>query len=243
MRHLLYVAFIIKVDYILFLLNGVLYRLPCTALFSLDTAKDQIGSVNHFTVTDLDRRLGMCLRCCIGNFHIAVIVVIGFLVIQILGSRLRQHKNEGAVVIPILLSDSKNGGGCELIKISISADEKVYVFVFRKQSADFFFQPIFYPERIVNISVSKERHRVNVHTHLLTKIPTEPFCVRWVILMTRLSLKNSPVELQRPYSAKDGDIPSRKADAQNCYVYSGHLEPCSITFAYYKHGFYAYRYS
>lgn len=55
--------------------------------------------------------------------------------------------------------------------------------------------------------------------------------------MTRLSLKNSPVELQRPYSAKDGDIPSRKADAQNCYVYSGHLEPCSITFAYYKHGF------
>ena len=61
--------------------------------------------------------------------------------------------------------------------------------------------------------------------------------------MTRLSLKNSPVELQRPYSAKDGDIPSRKADAQNCYVYSGHLEPCSIAFAYYKHGFYAYRYS
>ena len=61
--------------------------------------------------------------------------------------------------------------------------------------------------------------------------------------MTRLSLKNSPVELQRPYSAKDGDIPSRKADAQNYYVYSGHLEPCSITFAYYKHGFYAHRYS
>ena len=48
--------------------------------------------------------------------------------------------------------------------------------------------------------------------------------------MTRLSLKNSPIELQRPYSAKDGDIPSRKADAQNQYVYSGHLESTSFGF-------------
>ena len=78
MRHLLYVAFIIKVDYILFLLDSVLHCLPGTAFLSLDTAKDQIGSVNHFTVSDLDRRLGMCLRCCIGYFHVAVIVVIAF---------------------------------------------------------------------------------------------------------------------------------------------------------------------
>lgn len=42
--------------------------------------------------------------------------------------------------------------------------------------------------------------------------------------MTRLSLKNSPIELQWPYTAKDGDIPSRKADASYLYVYSGHLE-------------------
>src|SRR5699024_11055905 len=149
-------------------------------------------------------------------------------------SCIRQHKNERAVVIPILLSDSKHSGGCELIELSISADEKVHVFMFRNQTADFFFQPIFYSEWVVNISVSEERHCKNLHKHLLTTIPAEPFCVRWVILMTRLSLKNSPVELQRPYSAKDGDISSRKADAQNCYVYSGHLEPCSITFAYYK---------
>ncbi len=44
------------------MLDGILNCLPCTALFSLDTAQNEIGTVNHFTVMDLDRRLGMCLR-------------------------------------------------------------------------------------------------------------------------------------------------------------------------------------
>ena len=81
MRHLLYVAFIIKVDYILFLLDSVLHCLSGTAFLTLNTAENEVGSIYHFTVADLDRRLGMCLRCCIGNFHVAVVVVVGFLVI------------------------------------------------------------------------------------------------------------------------------------------------------------------
>ena len=54
-------------------------------------------------------------------------------------------------------------------------------------------------------------------------MPTELLCVRWAIPMTRLSLKNSPVELQWPYTARELDIPFRKADAWCLYVYSGHI--------------------
>lgn len=131
-----------KVNYCFILLDGILHRLPSAALLSLNTTENEVGSIYHFTVADLDGSFWMSHRCGIGDFHIAVIVVIVFLVIQILGSRIRQHKNEGAVVIPILLSDSKHGGGCKLIELAVTPYEEVYVFVFRKQSADFFFQPI-----------------------------------------------------------------------------------------------------
>lgn len=41
----------------------IMYRLPCTAFFMFNVADDQIGTVDHFAITDLNGSFGMYAGC------------------------------------------------------------------------------------------------------------------------------------------------------------------------------------
>ena len=83
-----------KVYYSLALLHCIIYSLPCTALFVLNIADNQIGSINHFTVSNLDSRFGMCYRSNVGYLYVGVVVVKVIFVIKILCRRIRQHQHK-----------------------------------------------------------------------------------------------------------------------------------------------------
>jgi len=85
---ILYIYIFCKIDNVLALLHSILHRLPSTTAFVVDAADDKIGTVNHFTVANLDGRFRMCHRCSVGDLYVGVIVVKVFFVIKILCRRI-----------------------------------------------------------------------------------------------------------------------------------------------------------
>ena len=70
----------------------MIHRLPSAAFFVLDITNDQIGTVNHFTVANLDSGFWMRHGCGVGNLYIGIIIVKVIFVIKVLRGRIRQHQ-------------------------------------------------------------------------------------------------------------------------------------------------------
>ena len=96
-------------------------------------------------------------------------------VIKILSRGIRQHQHQGTVIVPMIFSYAKYRRRYALVEVPIASNQEIHILIFVNKFPYLFFQKVLYLYDVIHVSVTKKRHRINPHTSLLIKTPTEPF--------------------------------------------------------------------
>ena len=81
--------------------SGVFHSLPCAAAFTLNAENNQMGSVNHFSVSSLMGIFEMTDSGSFADFYFIIILPERIFIIPELCCGIGQHQNMGAVVASI----------------------------------------------------------------------------------------------------------------------------------------------
>ena len=81
--------------------SGVFHSLPCAAAFTLNAENNQMGSVNHFSVSSLMGIFEMTDSGSFADFNFIIILPERIFIISELCCGIGQHQNMGAVVASI----------------------------------------------------------------------------------------------------------------------------------------------
>lgn len=114
-------------------------------------------------ITDLNRLLRMCLRRFRAQLNIAVVFIERLHIVFIFCLGISHNPVQFAVRLPELFPYSVNRRGYQLIKLSISADQKFNVLFCRKQVTHQHLHLMLRVEWILYYSVSKEGYGINDH--------------------------------------------------------------------------------
>ena len=125
------------------LLLGILHGLPCATALALDAKHNQIRSVHHGPVSGLVGIFVVAHGSSFTYFDFIVIVPEGFFVVPELCGEIGQNQNMCAVVAAVFLLTAAYCGGNDLVKLSISPNQELDIFVFPHQCSYELFQPIF----------------------------------------------------------------------------------------------------
>ena len=99
--------------------SGVFHSLPCTAAFVLNTEHNQMGSVNHFSVSSLMGIFEMTDSGSFADFNFIIILPERIFIISELCCGIGQHQNMGAVVASIISLAPPNNRGNKLVKFTV----------------------------------------------------------------------------------------------------------------------------
>lgn len=116
----------------------------------------KLRPVYHVPVADLKGRLEVGICGLPAYLHFIVIGMEGTFVIPVFRPQIRQHKNEGAVVVPIGPLAPLYRGGYELVKFSVPANQELHIFMGTQQVTDLLLQDFFDCKYITDLSVSKK---------------------------------------------------------------------------------------
>ena len=96
----------------------------------------KVALIHHLSVANLNGTLRMAASGGAAQFNF---IIICFKVLQIvpqLCRRIRKYQNQGAIVIPHTALLALDGRGNNLIKVSVTANQKLHIFLFQKQCVD-----------------------------------------------------------------------------------------------------------
>lgn len=78
-------------------------------------------------------------------FDLVIVALKRILIVGILRRQVWEDKNKGAIIIPHSPFQAQDGGCRKLIEVTVSSNEKFYIFSFGKQLSDQLFQPALGP--------------------------------------------------------------------------------------------------
>lgn len=141
----------------------VFHSLPSTTAFVVNAKNNKVRPVTHSSVMRLIRTLEM--YPCRAGTHLYLVIIrpVGIFVVPILRRGVWQNPNEGTIIVPESALTPPYCGGNELIKLSIPADKEQNIFFFIQHRSQKIFQTFLHLYAILNLSVSKETDRENLH--------------------------------------------------------------------------------
>ena len=133
----------------------------------VDAEHNQVGSIDHCSVSCLKGCLKVAPGCGFANLYLVVICVVVFRVVAVFGGGIRQHPNMCAVVAAVFPLATPYGGGNKLVKLSISPNQELDIFVFLHQCSYELIQSVFNFQCIYDHAMPKEGNCKHFHILLL----------------------------------------------------------------------------
>ena len=112
--------------------------------FMLNTAHDQVRTVNHAPVTNLYRRLIVYFGRVGAYLNFIIVVQIALLIITVLGFHIRQYKDKRRVAAAVLIDRSSYSRSSQQVKFSVPTDQKLYILFMRYEIMQEYFKSDFY---------------------------------------------------------------------------------------------------
>ena len=110
----------------------------------LNTAHDQVRTVNHAPVTNLYRRLIVYFGRVGAYLNFIIVVQIALLIITVLGFHIRQYKDKRRVAAAVLIDRSSYSRSSQQVKFSVPTDQKLYILFMRYEIMQEYFKSDFY---------------------------------------------------------------------------------------------------
>ena len=151
-----------KIDDGFSLFSCVVYRLPGTAVLSLNITDPEIGSVHHFAIANLKGGFWVCLGGGLGDLHIGVVIEEGFLIMTIFRRRIRQHQHKGTIIAPVMFLQTNHCRRNSLVKFTVAPDQKIHVLVLIHQRSDLLLQQQRYLKRTVELPMPEKSDGKNI---------------------------------------------------------------------------------
>ena len=149
------------------LLFSILHCPICSAAFMLNTAHDQVRTVNHAPVPHLYSRLIVCFGREGAYLNFIIVIQIALLVVTVLGFHIWQHKVQRRVAVAGLLGCSPNCRCCQQVKFSVPTDQKLYILLLRYEIMQELVQLAFDLCRPFYFTMPKETNSVYLHSYHL----------------------------------------------------------------------------
>ena len=102
----------------------------------------------------------------ITDLNAVVVFVKGVCVIYIFGFRVCQHLDEFAIVVPNVMLCPSDCRCHNLVKLAVPSDQELHIFLFCYELPDQRSDLFFGFKEAVNLSVTKERHSINIEQAL-----------------------------------------------------------------------------
>ena len=132
-----------KIDNICICLFCISQRLISTAALMRNTENAQIGTVNHWSVANLNSWFRVSISGLHADLNGIIVTIIAFLILDIIRFQIRHHPSDKAVCHIQTLSATKDCGGYKLIKLSVTTDKKLNIFVLIKKLIETWQKPPF----------------------------------------------------------------------------------------------------
>ena len=122
-----------EIDDSLFLLSGIPDGAGCSTAFMSDIADHKVRSVDHMVIPLSDGGFEVGIRRTFTEFDFVIISKIFRFVFVNFRLRIRQDKDQRSASVAVFPDDPADAGRGQQVKVSLSPDQKFYIFSLSEQ--------------------------------------------------------------------------------------------------------------